>query len=315
MKMHDCPGYDVIGDIHGQATRLEALLASMDYVNRGGTWTHSTRTAVFVGDFVDRGPENLRACRIVMSMTGAGTALAVKGNHDFNAVCLATPDPDDAGAFLRAHTKKNLQQTADTRAEMQRSPQEADIVLAWLRTLPLWIERDELRVVHASWSPRAMDVLAPFLDARGALTTEGLIRSARKGDPVREARETVVNGPEADLPTGISYADPDGQMRTNARLAWWKANQQQPLTWREAIIAEDSVRAQVPLTPLPAGLLEPVEADRPIFFGHYWMQAPLGVQTSLLACVDASVAKKGGRLAAYRYSGEATLDTERFVYA
>jgi hypothetical protein len=39
------------------------------------------------------------------------------------------------------------------------------------------------------------------------------------------------------------------------------------------------------------------------------------VQTPLLACVDASIAKKGGRLAAYRYSGEATLDMGRFVYA
>jgi hypothetical protein len=277
MKTHDCRGYDVIGDIHGQATRLEALLASMDYVNRDGTWTHPARIAVFVGDFVDRGPENLRACRIVMSMTGGGTALAVMGNHDFNAVCLAFPDPDEAGAYLRLHTKKNLQQVAETRAEMQRSPREADIVLAWLRALPLWIERDDLRVVHASWSSRAMAALAPFLDARGALTTEDLIRSARKGDPVREARETVINGPEADLPTGVSYSDPDGHIRTNARLAWWKANQKH-LTWREAIVAEDSVRAQVPLTPLPAGLLEPVEADRPIFFGHYWMQAPLDVR-------------------------------------
>ena len=75
------------------------------------------------------------------------------------------------------------------------------------------------------------------LDARGALTSDGLFRSTRQGDPVRDARETVVNGPEADLPTGVSYRDPDGHLRTSARLAWWKANRED-LTWREAIIAE-----------------------------------------------------------------------------
>lgn len=312
MKKHDRPGYDVIGDIHGQAARLEALLAALDYVKRDGTWTHPTRIAVFVGDFVDRGPENLRACRVVMSMTDSGNALAVMGNHDFNAVCLTTPDPDKPGAFLRAHTEKNLKQATAMRAEIQRSPQEAATVLAWLRALPLWIERDDLRVVHACWSSRAMATLTPFLDERGALTSDGLLRASRRGDPVRDAREGVINGPEADLPTGISYRDPDGHLRTSVRLAWWKADQEH-LTWRNAVIAEDSVRAQFPTTLLPRGLLDPPAGDKPIFFGHYWMHAPLAVQSPLLACVDASVAK-GGSLAAYRYSSEATLDAKRFVY-
>jgi hypothetical protein len=69
----------------------------------------------------------------------------------------------------------------------------------------------------------------------------------------------------------------------------------------------------MPSTALPPGLLDLAETDRPIFFGHYWMQAPLVVQSPRLACVDASVAK-GGRLAAYRSSGEATLNADWFVY-
>jgi hypothetical protein len=91
------PGYDVIGDIHGHAKRLEVLLAAMNYIKRDGVWTHPERTAAFVGDYIDRGPENLRTCRIVMAMVEAGGACAVMGNHDFNAVCLATPDPNDPG--------------------------------------------------------------------------------------------------------------------------------------------------------------------------------------------------------------------------
>jgi hypothetical protein len=311
IQKHDQPGYDVIGDIHGQAIRLEALLAAMSYVKRDGVWMHPTRTAAFVGDFVDRGPENLRACRLVMSMTESRSAVAVMGNHDFNTVCLATPDPDQPGAFLRAHTEKNLQQADATLAEMQRSPEEATAVLAWLRALPLWMDRSELGIVHASWNPSAMAALAPFLDARGALTDEGFFRAARKGDLVRRAREMIINGPEADLPTGVSYRDPDGYVRTKVRLAWWKANE--GLTLRDAIVAEDSVRRDMPSTPLPVGLLDAYTAEKPILFGHYWMRAPLVLQSPMHACVDASVAK-GGCLAAYRFSGEATLDPERFLY-
>jgi hypothetical protein len=45
-------GCDVIGDIHGHAKQLEALLAAMNYVERNGAWTHPERTAAFVGDYI-----------------------------------------------------------------------------------------------------------------------------------------------------------------------------------------------------------------------------------------------------------------------
>jgi hypothetical protein len=307
------PGYDIIGDIHGYADRLEALLAKMGYRKRDGVWNHPERTAVFVGDYVDRGPENLRACRIVMAMTEASSALAILGNHDFNAVCMATPDPLEPGSYLRRHTKQNLQQTAATRAEMERSPVEADAVLDWMRRLPLWIEHHDWRVAHAGWSRRAMATLEPIIDSNTALSGEGFVRAARKGDPVRGAREVLLNGPEADLPNDMSYLDPDGHRRTNCRLAWWKARQD--LTWRDAVLAGDEVIAQLPEQLLPNGLLDPLDDDpRPLFFGHYWMTAPLVLQTPWHACVDASVAN-GGKLAAYQYSMENPLEVSRFVYA
>jgi hypothetical protein len=304
------PGWDVIGDVHGHAERLESLLTTLGFAPRGGAWIHPERTAAFVGDFVDRGPENLRTCRIVMEMMEAGSAIAVMGNHDLNAVCLATPDPDVPGAFLRPHSAKNLHQAAATRAEMERDPDEASRVLAWLRALPLWLELDTIRLVHAAWSVPAMATLAPFLDERGALDGPGLVRAARKGDPVREAREAIVNGPETKLPRGLSYLDQDGHERTDARLAWWKED---ALTWRDVIVAEDEVRARIPEQPLPHGLLPDVPSNKPILFGHYWMRPPLKPVSRRLACVDASVAK-GGRLAAYRYCGEVELTADRFVY-
>jgi protein phosphatase len=75
--------FDVIGDVHGCCDELEALLGKLGYGLKEGVWRHpSGRTAVFVGDLVDRGPGNLRVLERVMSMVDAGSGLCVLGNHD-----------------------------------------------------------------------------------------------------------------------------------------------------------------------------------------------------------------------------------------
>jgi hypothetical protein len=299
-------GYDIIGDVHGYAAALEKLLSTMGYVRLDGIYAHPERTAVFVGDYVDRGPENLRTCRIVMDMCGVGSAFAVMGNHDFNAVCLALPDPNTPGQFVRAHTAKNLQQAAATRREMEQNPMEAATVLAWMRRLPLWLDLGALRVAHAAWSNNAIAALIPFLDCNRTLTTEGLLRAARNGDELRVAREILINGPEVELPFGISYIDQDGHTRSDARIAWWKLGAKR-LTWREAIVSDKQLRARLPDTTIPDDVLDDIDDDpRPIIFGHYWMSAPLSVLSARHVCVDASVANSG-TLAAYRYSGEREL--------
>lgn len=81
--------FDVIGDVHGCLAELEALLLRLEYRfrrDREGRVigaTHPTkRTAVFVGDLADRGPDTPGVFRLVMGMVGAGTGLCVPGNHD-----------------------------------------------------------------------------------------------------------------------------------------------------------------------------------------------------------------------------------------
>ncbi|MHC5260705.1 polynucleotide kinase-phosphatase [Streptomyces sp. UC4497] len=71
--------FDIIGDIHGCASELEALLGKLGYVD--GEHPEG-RTAVFVGDLVDRGPDTPGVLRRVMGMVKAGTALCVPGNHE-----------------------------------------------------------------------------------------------------------------------------------------------------------------------------------------------------------------------------------------
>jgi protein phosphatase len=71
--------FDIIGDVHGCHDELVSLLASLGYE---GAHHPDGRTAVFVGDLVDRGPDTPGVLRLVMDMVGAGTALCVSGNHE-----------------------------------------------------------------------------------------------------------------------------------------------------------------------------------------------------------------------------------------
>ncbi|MFG3101332.1 polynucleotide kinase-phosphatase [Streptomyces sp. NPDC048182] len=71
--------FDIIGDVHGCAAELEALLGKLGY--KCGAHPEG-RTAVFVGDLVDRGPDSPGVLRRVMSMVKSGDALCVPGNHE-----------------------------------------------------------------------------------------------------------------------------------------------------------------------------------------------------------------------------------------
>src|SRR5262249_3387808 len=90
---HLCGPFDLIGDVHGCTDELEALLGLLGYVvvgeqAREGVTSRAVyraaegRTAVFLGDVVDRGPRNLAALQLVANMVSAGSALCVPGNHD-----------------------------------------------------------------------------------------------------------------------------------------------------------------------------------------------------------------------------------------
>ncbi|MEV7151145.1 polynucleotide kinase-phosphatase [Streptomyces sp. NPDC093084] len=71
--------FDIVGDVHGCSLELEALLAKLGYAD--GVHPEG-RTAVFVGDLVDRGPDSPGVLRRVMSMVRSGNALCVPGNHE-----------------------------------------------------------------------------------------------------------------------------------------------------------------------------------------------------------------------------------------
>ena len=81
--------FDVIGDVHGCLAELGELLDQLGYRcehDAAGRLTGAAhpqgRTAVFLGDLVDRGPDTPGVLGLAMTMTAAGQALAVAGNHE-----------------------------------------------------------------------------------------------------------------------------------------------------------------------------------------------------------------------------------------
>jgi protein phosphatase len=77
--------FDVVGDVHGCHDELVALLRELgwDVADDGLDATHPEgRTAVFVGDLVDRGPATPAVLRLVMRLVREGRALCVPGNHE-----------------------------------------------------------------------------------------------------------------------------------------------------------------------------------------------------------------------------------------
>jgi hypothetical protein len=76
---------DVIGDVHGQYDKLVPLLSHLGYSEANGAWRHPSRTAVFLGDLIDRGPKQLATVALVRAMVEAGSAQCILGNHEFNA--------------------------------------------------------------------------------------------------------------------------------------------------------------------------------------------------------------------------------------
>ncbi|MFI9253491.1 polynucleotide kinase-phosphatase [Streptomyces sp. NPDC053069] len=102
--------FDIIGDIHGCSAELEALLAKLGYTD--GVHPEG-RTAVFVGDLVDRGPDTPGVLRRVMSMVETGNALCVPGNHE-----------NKYGRYLKGRNVQHTHGLAETIAQMEGESEE-----------------------------------------------------------------------------------------------------------------------------------------------------------------------------------------------
>jgi len=138
---------DIVGDVHGEIDALEDLLSVLGYDCDG---RHPDgRRLVFVGDLVDRGPSSPAVLRRVRQLVATGDAQCILGNHELNL--LRDVERHGNGWWVTPQQPPPQTEAVD--------PTEKPGFRAFLATLPLVLERDDLRVVHACWQSDAIDDL------------------------------------------------------------------------------------------------------------------------------------------------------------
>ncbi|MCK9641044.1 MAG: metallophosphoesterase, partial [Prolixibacteraceae bacterium] len=143
-------GYDIIGDIHGYASLLRQLLTELGYKRIDGVWSHPDRKVIFLGDFINRGPEIRETLLMVRMMVESGSALAILGNHEYGAILYHIKD--DNGTFMSRHIAGNRTQIQKTLTVFKNLGEEWIDHLKWMRTLPLYLDLGAIRIAHAYWN-------------------------------------------------------------------------------------------------------------------------------------------------------------------
>lgn len=300
---------DLIGDVHGHADELEELLVKLGYEKSDGAYSHPERNVLFVGDYIDRGPNIRETLSIVKSMVDRGNAIALMGNHEYNALCFHFRKPE--GGHLREHLIKNIIQHYETLKQFQNKQEEYEEYLDWFKTLPLYYESDTFRAVHACWDNKNIEYLKKTL-VNDRLTDDLIHQSVKKGTELHEAIEQTLKGKEIKMPGELFFTDKDNTERNEIRIKWWEDPSQ--MTYRSISVE--------PLDILPGQPINLSELDSPdfyrrddkkVFFGHYWLKGEPSLYKDNICCLDYSVAK-GGKLVAYRLNGESLLDSRNLTY-
>ncbi|WP_322002819.1 metallophosphoesterase [Marinobacter alexandrii] len=307
-------GYDIIGDIHGCANTLIRLLEQMGYRKVNGVYQHRRRQAIFIGDIIDRGPRIREALHLVRDMVEHGSARIVMGNHEYNALGYCTrARPGSGKKWLREHTARHNRLIRETLDQFDDHPHEWNEFLEWFYTIPLFIEEEGFRVVHACWDG---DLIEKFKRVQGGacIDEDFLHASAAIESFAGQVMDTLLRGTDLRLPEGTSITGRDGYVREFFRTKFWADD---PETYADVVFQPD---------PLPPEVARKVltDAERkqlisyplslpPVFVGHYWMEGEPAPLKENVACIDYS-AVKYGRLVAYRMDGESVLSPDKFVW-
>jgi len=137
-------GVDIIGDVHGEYDMLLALLKGLGYDSKG---MHADgRRLVFVGDLTDRGPDSPAVVRLVRELVDVGRAQCVLGNHELN-ILRGERKQGNAWFFGERDRFKDGSETNEALADSRGRRETLEL----FSSLPLALERNDLRVVHACW--------------------------------------------------------------------------------------------------------------------------------------------------------------------
>lgn len=290
--------WDTIPDIHADMTRLETTLKGLG----------NDAPLAFLGDFIDAGNNQPAAddeavLTRVRELVEAKRAIAVMGNHELNAILYHTLGVD--GVALRERSERNTAQHLSFIERFGVSTPQAEAWVNWFRTLPLWEERDGLRLVHACWSQPDIDLIAQRRPD-GRLAPEDFAEIGSEQTDFAKAVKRIITGPEMKLPRGVRFHDSKGHPRNHVRIAWWRAD---ATNWKDAALSVSNSE-ELPTGSLPADReveLYPRTAS-PVLVGHYKMTGPPCIEASRAACLDYPLTP-----CVYRWRGELNLKTDNIA--
>ena len=298
---------DVIGDIHGYADKLVGLLQQLGYVHNGQHFVPPAgHRALFIGDLIDRGSQQVATLEIVFAMLDADVSDAVMGNHEYNALAFATSDPDNNSQYLRSHNEIHTRQHEAFLAEILFGSDAHQYWLQRLYELPLWFETDYACFVHACWDVDSMAILQPLLTQSNCLTPHGLIATSREDSAAFDALERVLKGVETPLPNGLVMVDKEGTERTRVRVRWW-LDALNTRSIHEVARAPLSALAQIPKDALAENIDFALKTHKPVFVGHYWLTGTPEPLSAQIVCTDYSAAVDSGYLTCYQLDSEQPL--------
>ncbi|AIR91527.1 metallophosphoesterase [Pseudomonas cremoricolorata] len=306
--------FDIIGDVHGCAQTLERLLDTLGYHRLGGVWRHPRRQVLFLGDIIDRGPRIREALHLVHDMVEAGQALCIMGNHEYNALGWVTPAlPGSDKTFVREHTPRHARLIAETLEQFAHHPGDWHDFTQWFYRLPLFLDADRFRLVHACWDPNLIGQLRrQYPDGR--IDPHFIQASAVSGSFASSVCNRLLRGTDMRLPGGMTLTGGDGLTRAFFRTKFWEDD---PQTYGDIVFQPDALPESVARTPLEpsqkTALLRYAEDEPLLFVGHYWRSGPPGPLRPNLACLDYS-AVLYGKLVAYRLDQETRIDPNKFVW-
>lgn len=233
---------DIVGDIHGELDALRDLLHHLGYHSDG---RHpENRFLVFVGDLVDRGPDSPGVVRLVREFRDSGRAACLAGNHELNLLL----GKERAGNEWFFGKPQELRGNGHVIPQVLADDALREEILLFLQTLPLALQRPDLRVVHACWEPGALSLLEQdqrslvdlFYETERSLT-QACIAQGHAPDSIEADLARQNENPVTVLTSGQERpaAEPfraGGRMRKVERVAWW----------------------------------EDYRSETPVVFGHYW---------------------------------------------
>ncbi len=299
-------GYDIIGDVHGHIDELELLLERLDYQYKNSVWQHTSRIAIFTGDFICRGLNSKPVLRLIRDMVQSKFAHAILGNHELNAILYFTKSKEKP---LNVPSKSTMQLLLRFAAEYGRQPEILDDDIKWLRTLPLFLDFGSFRVVHAYWNDAHINLLSQ-LHEDGKIKKDRLKELAAKKGVFSQAINETTRGIEFLIPHDLLLKDSNNITRNSFRIKWWLPMKGH--SFNEMCFGN---RFELPHYTIPEQITKSYavyDQKQPIVFvGHYCMGNQL-IQTPNICCVDACISMDGS-LAAYRYDGEAQLMPQKLL--